>query len=117
MDPLDRYNESVNRQLAVGAFLTLAVGLALVAGVSCAGSEQSRVERARFVIQAAQGACSEYMRGEIPRFDEAEELCPLLVGPPAAPHPAESDDAPVSGDSGPDGGPGQGVRSAGDGGT
>jgi hypothetical protein len=111
MDPLDDYNASVNRRLSIAAFLTVALGIGAVALVACAGSE-SRVERARFVIQAAQGACSEYMRGEIPRFDEAEELCPLLVGPPAAPHPAESDDGPVSGDSGPapDGGPGQGER-------
>lgn len=118
-------------RLIAGCALTLSVGFA---AICCSAGVPDRAERTRLAIQAAQLACVEYLSGRVPaRVLEADELCPLLAGPPqqtwpqpsGQPRPKERDmaahgpaagagnlpnDGPVSGDSGPDGGPGQGVR-------
>lgn len=73
----------------IGGLLTVAVGLA---GVCCSASVPTRADRLRIALEAAQLGCVEYLSGRVPaRIPEADEICPLLAGPPALPHAAESD--------------------------
>ena len=107
MDPLDAYNDSVNRRLSIAAFLTVALMIGAGAILACSAAQvPDRAERARLAVEGAKVACEQLYRTppeSIPA--EVHVACETLLGPDDAPVSEE----PAMGDP-PDGGPGQGVR-------
>ncbi len=101
MDPLDAYNASVNRRLAIAAFLTVALMIGTGAILACSAAQvPDRAERARLAVEGAKVACEQLYRTppeSIP--DEVHVACETLLGAPTA-------DPVASGDP-PDGGPGR----------
>ncbi len=104
MDPLDAYNASVNRRLAIAAFLTVALMIGTGAILACSAAQvPDRAERARIAVEGARVACEQLYRTppeSIPA--EVHVACETLLGEPTV--------APVASGEPPDGGPGQGVR-------
>jgi hypothetical protein len=111
MDPLDAYNASVNRRLSIAAFLTVALMTGTGAILACSAAQvPDRAERVRLGAEALTIACSNATAVQL--GPELEALCEFVLGDSTA-----SSLPPVASGEPPDGGPGQGVRSVGDGGT